>query len=253
MTLAFRFPNRLDSPISRMDARWKLACMLPAALIVGCLRSWPTVLAALTGALLLAFLSRLPLRWFLSRVVGTALFLLFFVIWLPLLPMHAEETINVFGLTLSPSGLERAGVILGKGVTIVTLILVLLATSPLPETLKAAHALCVPALVIHLALLTFRYIFLFADEFIRLRIALRVRGFRNRANFHSYRTAAHAAGTLLVRSHERAERVGQAMRCRGFDGEFRSLGEFQTAVWDVIGFALIMTTALAILLVDMMH
>jgi len=253
MTLALNIPARVESPLSHMDARWKLACIFPAALLAACLHGWLTVSAALTGALLLTLVARLPIRWCLSRVAGTALFLLFFVIWLPLFPMHGEETFNLFGLALSPSGAERAGVILGKGVTIVTLLLVLLATSPLPELLKAAHSLRVPGLVVHLALLTFRYIFLLGDEFIRLRTALRVRGFRNRVKFHSYRTAAHAAGTLLVRGHERAERVAHAMRCRGFDGVFRSLAEFRTRPWDVIGFVSIMTTAAAILIVDIIN
>ena len=77
--------------------------------------------------------------------------------------------------------------------------LVVLATAPPDATLKAAHALRVPGLIIQLALLTYRYLFLLADELGRLRTALRVRGYRNRMNRHSYRTVGHVAGTLLVR------------------------------------------------------
>ncbi len=79
-----------------------------------------------------------------------------------------------------------------------------------------------------------------------MRIALRVRGYRNRANRHSYRTAGHVAGTLLVRGCERAERVGQAMRCRGFDGRFRSLTTFHTRPADVLAFGLITASAAAL-------
>ena len=80
---------------------------------------------------------------------------------------------------------------------------------------------------------------LFLAGLARLRVALRVRGYRNRATRHSYRTIGHVAGTLLVRSHERGERVSQAMRCRGFDGGFRSLTTFRTAPKDVIFFSLL--------------
>ncbi len=66
-----------------------------------------------------------------------------------------------------------------------------------------------------------------------------MRGFRNRSNLHSYRTIGQVAGTLLVRSHERSERVGHAMRCRGFDGEFHSLHDFHTLWPDVLVFGLI--------------
>jgi len=96
-------------------------------------------------------------------------------------------------------------------------------------------------------MLTYRYIFVLATELARLRIALRVRGYRNRASRHSYRTVGHVGGTLLVRGYERAERVGQAMRCRGFDGRFRSLAEFRTTTAD-LSFFLVLVGAVAGLL-----
>jgi cobalt/nickel transport system permease protein len=121
-----------------------------------------------------------------------------------------------------------------KALALVLVALALVATSALPETLKAAHAIHVPGLLIQIALLTYRYIFLLAGELRRLRIALRVRGFRSRASWQSYRTLAHVGGTVFVRGYERAERVHQAMSCRGFDGRFRSLAEFHTRAADVL-------------------
>ena len=75
---------------------------------------------------------------------------------------------------------------------------------------KAAHALYVPGLLVHLALLSYRYLFVLGDELARLRVALRTRGFRNRADLHSWRTVGAASGTLLVRGHDR----GRARRRR---------------------------------------
>jgi cobalt/nickel transport system permease protein len=71
-----------------------------------------------------------------------------------------------------------------------------------------------------------------------LRIALRVRGFRNAMTAHAYRTVGQVTGTLLVRGSDRAEHVAQAMRCRGFDGRFRTLTEFRTRPADVLMFVL---------------
>jgi cobalt/nickel transport system permease protein len=53
-----------------------------------------------------------------------------------------------------------------------------------------------------------------------------------------------------VRSAERAERVGQAMRCRGFDGRFRSLVVCRTTWADVIVFLLIVLSAAGLLVAD---
>jgi cobalt/nickel transport system permease protein len=126
----------------------------------------------------------------------------------------------------------------------------LLTAAPFHVTLQAAHRLHVPGLLVQLTLLTYRYLFLLAGEFRRLRTALRVRGFRSGMNAHSYRTVAHVTGALLVRSHERAERVGQAMRCRGFDGTFRSLVEFRTSRADVLFFLLLSGSMLGLLAWD---
>jgi cobalt/nickel transport system permease protein len=238
MTLRFSPPPCADSPLGRLDPRWRLAALVPAALAVAVLRTWPAALAALAGALLLALLARLPLRWFLGRLAPVALFLALFAVPLPFLLDGAGA--------VSERGLAVAVVLFAKGLAVTSLALVLLAAGPLDATLKAAHALRVPGLLVHLALLTWRYAFLLADELRRLRIALRVRGYRNRPTRHSYRTLGHVAGTLLVRGHERAERVGQAMRCRGFDGRFRSLAAFRTTAADVLAFALIVGAAAAL-------
>src|SRR5262249_59414532 len=96
---------------------------------------------------------------------------------------------------------------------------------------------------VQLALRACRLLCVLVDEVGRLRVALRVRGFRNRMDWHSYRVVGAVAGTLLVRGHERAERVAHAMRCRGFDGTFRALAEFRTRAADVAGFVLLSAVA----------
>lgn len=252
MTLALEYLPCRDSPIRRLDPRWKLAALLPAVAIVAVLRSLPAAAAALAGALALAALSRLPLRWYLTRIGMLAAVLALFALPLPLLLGNEGPAWEVGPLRFSARGACVALLLCTKAVAIVTLMLVLLATAPLDATLKAAHALRVPGLLVQLAMLSYRYVFVVADELARLRIALRVRGYRNRANRHSYRTIGHVAGALLVRSFERSERVGQAMRCRGFDGRFRSLTEFATRPADVAAFLLIAGAAAALLVCDIL-
>lgn len=249
MTLALDLPPCPDSPVRRLDPRWKLAALLLAVLSIALLRGLSAAGLALAGSLLLALLGRLPARWFLRRLGATLLFLSLFALPLPLL-IDEGPAWQLGPLRLSLGGACLALLLITKALAILTLTLVLLATAPFDATLKAAHALRVPGLLVQLAVLSYRYVFVAADELARLRIALRVRGYRNRADRHSYRTVGHVAGTLLVRSYERAERVGQAMRCRGFDGHFRSLAEFATRPADVGAFLLITSAALSILIGD---
>jgi cobalt/nickel transport system permease protein len=242
-------PATGESALCRFDPRWKSAAFLFAALGVSLLHAPGPVLTALALALLLVLLARLPARWYGQRVLALVLVLGLFVIWLPF--VHPDEAdLHIGPIALSTMGLLLAAVILAKGIVIASLVLVLLATAPLENTLKAAHSLRVPGVIVHLGVLTLRYLHLLAEEFRRLRIAMRLRGFRNRARLHTYRTLGHVTGSLLVRSHEQAERVAQAMRCRGFDGRYRCLTDFRTRPRDVLAFSAILLTVAALLCWD---
>jgi cobalt/nickel transport system permease protein len=234
MTLAFDQPYCAASPFSRLDPRWKLLSLIAAAVAVATLRTPEAAGVALVLAVGLVAFARLPWAWYLRRVGIVALFLAFFVVWMP-------------------DGLLPALALLEKGLALVSLMLVLIATAPPEVNLKAAHSLHVPGLLVQLVGMTHRYTYLLADEFGRLRQALRLRGFRNRADLHSYRTVGHVAGTLLVRGHERAERVGQAMRCRGFDGRYRLLNTFRTHPRDVLFGAGVLGLFLLLWVIDLVR
>lgn len=250
MTLAFDLPTVPTSPLSRLDPRWKLAALAPAALAFALLQTPAAAVLALLGAFALALLARLPPRWLALRLGAALLLLALLLLWRLFVVRADDATCNLGPLTLSLTGLVRVLTLLARAAAVVTLALVLLATAPLHETFRAAHQLRVPGVLVQLALLTLRYVGLLAEEFARLRTALRVRGFRSGVNRHTYRTVGQLAGTLLVRSHERSERVAQAMRCRGFDGQFRSLHEARTTRADVLAFVLVLGYAGALLLYD---
>ena len=237
MSLALRDARIPDSPVARWDGRWKLAALTLLAVGVSLLSTpWPTA-AAVGLALLLALFAKVPL----SVLAGRLLLLLMGLIpvWL-VLPFTAENGV----LTATTLSLRL--------LAIGTVGLVLLRSAPLPVTLAAAHRLYVPGVLIQIAQLAYRYAFLFFDEARRLRIALRVRGFRARTSTHTYRTTGHTVGTLLVRGGDRAERVADAMRCRGFDGRFHTLTAFRTTPADVVSFLLVACGAVALVVWDRM-
>jgi cobalt/nickel transport system permease protein len=224
--------------MARLDPRWRLAALAMAALALAGVRTLPAAAAGLAGTALLAALARVPPGWLLARLGALAGFLALFALPLPLL-IEGGPSWQVGPLHFSARGAAAAGLLVVKVLSVATVALVALAAGPLDASLKAAHALRVPGLVVQMGLLSYRYAFVLADELRRLRVALRVRGFRSRPTSHAYRTLGHVAGAVLVRGHERAERVGQAMRCRGFDGRFRSLASFRTTPADVLAFALL--------------
>ncbi|HEV3385792.1 MAG TPA: energy-coupling factor transporter transmembrane component T, partial [Gemmata sp.] len=130
------------------------------------------------------------------------------------------------------------------------LALILLGTAPFHHTLAAAHKLKMPGLLVLLVGLAYRYAFLLGDEYRRIRIALRTRGFETRASRHGYRTLSFTTGAILVRGGDRAERVAEAMRCRGFDGRFRTTIAFRTTTADFISWLLVIIAVGGIIIWD---
>jgi cobalt/nickel transport system permease protein len=251
MTLSFTPLPCPESWLRRLDSRWKLAGTLIALCGIAVLHTLPAAALALLASWILACTARMPWRWYGLRIAPLGFFLGFFLVTFPLLMRDEVPLAMVGNVSLSWSGLRLALLIAAKAGALVTLVLTLLIAAPLSQTLTAAHALRVPGLLIQVTLLAYQYLFLLAAEMGRLRIALRVRGYRNEMTVHSYRTIAHVTGALLVRGHDRAERVAQAMRCRGFDGRFRCLHSFHTRWPDLAFFLCVSGTSIGLVTLDM--
>jgi cobalt/nickel transport system permease protein len=237
MTLVLAPPPVADSPIARLDARWRFAALALAAAGAAAVRSLGPALAALSIAMLFAAVARLPARWLLRRLGALAAALLPFAVIMPLMDGMA--------------GARLAGLLAAKAITVAAFSLTALGSAPVPVTLHAARALGLPRTLIHVLLLSYRYLFLLADELDRLRRTVRVRGFRPLMDRHSYRTVGHVIGTLVVRGTERAEGVAHAMRCRGFDGRFHSLATFRTTTADVAFFAVSIAMTIGVVTWDL--
>lgn len=236
MSLALHVPGSADGWLRHIDARWKIAGVFALVVGIACLSDWPATFVAAGLAIILARsagigLGRLTLR--LAPIVGM---LLLFFGWAVFRPRPDDHPWTLFGLPISPAAGRILLILVGKAIALVSLIVTLLETTPMPELGQGATALGAPRLFVHLVLLTQRYVFVLAEEFGHLRRALRVRGFRSRADRRTFATIGNIAGALVVRGQERADRVYHAMAARGFDGVFRSLSASRTSARDVVFF-----------------
>ncbi len=87
------------------------------------------------------------------------------------------------------------------------------------DLFSGLRRLKVPAVLTTLAMLTYRYLLLFMDEYDRMRTARKARGFsggRSLLDRYGFRVLSHTAGMLLVRSVSRADRIYEALTARGF-------------------------------------
>jgi cobalt/nickel transport system permease protein len=250
MTLALQPIAAAASPFSRYDPRWKLVALLVLAASIALLKTLPAIALGFVVSLALVCVARLPGPWYRVRVYALLISFLPFLVLIPF-TVQRGATLGEWGwVRLTTGGLEVAVGLTLKSVSLLSVMLVQLGSAPFHRTLRAAGDLGCPRLLVHLGNLTYRYLFLLAQEFQRIRTALRVRGFRNRPTRRSYHTIGGVVGTLLVRSSDRAERVAQAMRCRGFDGTVRSFETFRTRWTDVLMTLLLIGAAAGLLVWD---
>lgn len=214
-----------DSPMHRLDPRIKIVLATAFAFTVALSSNFWALIAALGASLGLIAVSGLGFRSVLKRLILVNGFILFFWLVLPL-TVAGEPYIQLGPFTLTREGILLSAQITIKSNAILISLIALLSTSSISTLGHALNRLKVPDKLVLLLLLTFRYIFVLELEYQRLRRAIRMRGFKPGTNLHAYRTYAYVIGMLFVRASARAERVHQAMLCRGFQGKFKSLRTF---------------------------
>lgn len=214
-----------DSVLHRIDPRLRIVAAVFFSCAVAVFQAFAALLAACLAALLLLVLSGLAPREITRRLAVVLGFLL--LLWC-LLPLTYEGAI--LG-RVGPLNIYRPGILLAAQITLKSLAIIaaftgLVATLPVNTLGQSLARLGVPAKLVYLLLMCYRYIFVIEQEYHRLVAAMKIRGFQPRTNLHTYRSYAYLVGMLFVRAASRADRVYQAMRCRGFDGRFHSLATF---------------------------
>ncbi len=164
------------------------------------------------------------LKWMDVIVRLKPLFWFLLMIWI-ILPLTFEgETIFQYSwLKISGSGVILCSKITIKSIAILLLFTALIATMTIASLGNGLHRIHVPDKMVFLLLMSYRYIAVIEEEYRRLLRAAKFRGFQPKTNLHSYKTFAYLAGMLFVRASVRAQRVYQAMLCRGFNQKFHTL------------------------------
>ena len=202
------------------------------------------VLTAIAGAILVHMRPRVVMK----RLVPVNLFALVLVLLLPIATGHSM-VFTCGPIHYSQEGLLLALEIALKANAIVLWMIVLLGSLDLITLGHALRHMMIPEKLVHLLLFSVRYVDVLHAEYLRLRRAMKMRGFRPRINAHTYRTFGFLVGMLLVRSLDRSERIVAAMKCRGFRGQFYLLDHFAFSRRDLwfVSAAILVLSLLAVL------
>ncbi len=240
-----------DSPIHRLDPRFRLAGALLLVLPAALASTNQSGLLALGLGVALVLMARLPLGPTLHRLKGPILFVALFWVFLPF-SVPGQTLFELGPLTATAEGARLALLVSLKASAILLILLALTATMPMHALGRALQGLKVPEKLCHILLFTFRYLHVLDEEHHRQLRSVRARGFSPRTSLHTYKTYAYLVGMLLVRSWDRSERVYKAMLCRGFAGKFHSLARFRSGPGDRVFLALALCCGAGIITLDLL-
>ena len=209
-----------DTPVHRLDPRAKILATL-VYLVTLVSHGKYEVSALLPYAVYPAVLvaqADLPVGYLTRKLLAVAPFAVLVGAanpWLDRTPLLSLGPVTVTGGWVSYAS------ILVRFVLTIGAALVLVATTGFHGVCLGLQRLGTPRVMAVQLLLLYRYLFVLADEALRLVRARGLRSFGRRGT--GIRVYGSLVGHLLLRTLDRARRIHMAMLCRGFTGEFRTL------------------------------
>jgi len=211
------------SAAHRLDPRAKVIGLTAATVVAvsAPLALWPVYVVCAAVPVSVAVAGRVPpaaiwkrARWVLPLVIAVAL----------LVPLVRDggAAYALGPLTVHQQGLEVLAMVAAKATIGILAAVVLATTTSFPDVLRALEAMRLPRVMVLIASLMYRYLFVIVEEVGRMRAALVARAYRPRSALRAG-ALGRVASALFLRTYERGERVHLAMLARGYRGRMPEL------------------------------
>ncbi|NDV27778.1 cobalt ECF transporter T component CbiQ [Desulfovibrio sp. JC010] len=221
-----------DSIIHSMHPGFRLACAFLFSLAGALVTNLVAAVSVLAAGIFFVLAARLQFKVLLKRLLVINFFILFLWCFLPF-SRPGEPVFNIGPFTATLEGIIYTAVITLKSNGVILAMTSLISTMQVQTLGAGMQSLKLPEKLSRLLLFSWRYVHVMLTEYTRIRRAAAMRGFVPRTNLRTYRTYAWLMGMLLVRSLDRAQRVWQAMLCRGFAGTFHTLTSYRVGKKDL--------------------
>lgn len=238
-----------SSIVHTLDPRVKF--VLTVSFILTCaiapVGAWPVYILLFSLVLAVEILSELGVSYVIKRSVIAVPFVLAalpLIFTIPGTPL-VRLPLGNWSLIITLEGVERMLGIAVKSWLSIQAAIMMSATMPFPDLLLAMRAVKVPRLLVAIFGLMWRYLFVLADEALRLMRARAARsGHSDQVELKTggsltwrARVAGGMAGNIFLRGFERSDRIYMAMLARGYDGEVRALPlpPLRRMAWLVLG------------------
>ena len=207
----------------RLDPRTKLVAGLAVilAILLTPPGSWKVFAVYLLTLLGLVWLARLPFRYVLQRSLVIFPFVFMIAVFIPFFKEGQEAwgcNIGAWHIAVTWEGLGVLVNVMVKAWLSMLCLIVLTSSSRFADLLQAMYELKVPLIFVQIIAFMYRYIFVLADQAMRMQMARDSRNFGGSRRI-IFKTMGNMIGILFIRSYERGERIYAAMLSRGYTGE----------------------------------
>lgn len=208
----------MDSPVHRFDPRAKIivtAFFLAAVVSFGKYEISQMMPFVIYPVYLISA-GNIPAGYILKKVLYVSPFALMIGIFNPLFDHNIIMKLGNSGIT--GGWISLMSIMLRFFITVTTA-LALIACTGFNNICYALHKLGAPRIFVVQLLFLYRYLFVLMEEAARMIRARRLRSFNGKGR--GLRVYGPLVGHLLLRTVNRAQRIHNAMVCRGFDGTIK--------------------------------
>ncbi|MHB1414098.1 MAG: cobalt ECF transporter T component CbiQ [Chloroflexota bacterium] len=213
--------------LARASSAEKILFSMGMLMLAVTLPPWPGAVVILMVVLVaLLGVARVPVGAYLRLLAGPVLFMAMSI--LPLLFTLSFGRPGLIHLGLSPDGLQLALRVTLRALAGVNCLFFLILTTPVPQILGVMHRCRVPAVVIEISMLVYRYTWVFVHTVQSIRRAQEARlGYASLGR--SYRSLAMLTGALFGQALQRGRALEHGLDARNWQGEFRVLDDAPAA------------------------
>lgn len=208
-----------DSPLHRIDGRIKTGVLLASVVVAATLTNWLLALGLWICAVALFLSLHFSFRRLLGRLLipmGIA-----WVVFLSVLFTQGTHPLFVvplkfFTLTATQEGAIQGLLLFVRIMAAVTLATLLAFSTPMIEILETLRLCRIPGVMVDIADLMYRYVFILQDTAHTMRCAQLSRMGDSGSWAHRVADTGNIASSILVKSLDRSTRIYQAMLSRGY-------------------------------------
>jgi len=133
---------------------------------------------------------------------------------------------NFFMLNITDNGIMIFFTAILKSFLSIIIFTSLVISTKDTELLGGLRKIYLPKIIVSIIFLMYRYLFLIRDEAKAGQLAINSRVFQK--SYHNVnKKLAYLAGSLFIKSFDRAENIYKSMESRGFEGEFHEVNDYK--------------------------